>query len=134
MKPKTPTIDLSNAKIGQRLRLRSGVIVTFGAIDLNTGTKFKYDAARPCYYSWMQNGRFFSNGESTTDVVEILPLPKRKVEEAKPELLEISDAGDGKAIAKIAMKLHGGKSSSKELSDWDKHAIRRVINILEALL
>lgn len=75
-KPKTPKIDLSKCKVGQRVKLRNGELKTITGLDENTSTPFKWDSGPS---SWKKDGKFYSHhGPSEYDIVELLDLPPAK--------------------------------------------------------
>ncbi len=77
MKPKTTTLDLSKAKIGQKLKRRDGRIVTYERWD--TSDKLFAHLAGGEWYT--KTGEWTSHSHRK-DIIAILPLPKRKVKTA----------------------------------------------------
>lgn len=119
---------MSKCKIGQKLKRRGGEIVVLESIQSHKEwpyvCRWNLDARVSTHD---QKGRFWPTRKSESDIIAILPPPKRKVKEAKPRLLEISDANDGEVIAKIAMKLHGKKPNQQD-------TLRAAIKLLQSLL
>jgi len=115
---KTTHIDLSKVKIGQKVKLRNGEIVTFEG--KNKSRTYPY-LADPHIYT--KQGTFWplkEKTESSYDIIKILPLPKKKTAKNPAEKMSVPKVRD-------------------ELTDWiesahKRDAIRTVINILESIL
>lgn len=81
---KLPPVDLSKAKIGQRLKLRSGEEVTFGGPNSTDEYPFYYTDDEDNQITVAQDGHAWrSKTEDGIDVIKILPLPK-KAAKTKP--------------------------------------------------
>jgi len=116
MKP-PKTVDLSNAKIGQRLKRRDGCITTLKCQGNQRALNYPFFTADG--ESHLKNGKIYWNLDNDADIIAILPLPK-KVKVSIPP----------KAAKKFASDLSAIWANQAK----DKVAIRRVIKLLEALL
>ncbi len=73
-KKKNP-VDLSKCKIGQRFKTRDGKIITF---DGKSGDSYYPFQVKETNNLYRRDGGYFISGESKNDIVEVLPLPRRK--------------------------------------------------------
>lgn len=96
MKPKTPAqkkygfcklppVDLSKVKIGQRLKMRSGEIAHLRSKTPVHSPHYPHSVSHGLGVSELtKEGKMYAGGEPhNLDIIAILPLPKRKVKEAK---------------------------------------------------
>lgn len=82
--PKKTTVDLSKAKIGQKVRLACGEIAELVSIRKSHKWPFEVQWRMDARItSHVQNGRFWPEQPSDSDIVAILPLPK-KAAKSKP--------------------------------------------------
>lgn len=81
--PKKTTVDLSKAKIGQRLRMRCGKIATYHSREHNHLYKHCISKGGGLF-TVTDEGRIFvgDSNPDPSDIVAILPLPKKA---AKPK-------------------------------------------------
>jgi len=107
--PKKTTVDLSKAKIGQKLQLRSGKIVPLWGV--NSALDFPYQG-RKVGLSWFANGRALHVREDEDDVVAILPLPNKA---AKPK----PDESDVETLTSLFAKIAFSNDPA-----WVKRAIK----------
>ncbi len=83
-KKKKP-VDLSKCKVGQEVRLRNGNTVI---IEATSGGLPGFPILASNGDSYTKTGRYFGdNSPSAIDIVEVLPLPKRK-KAPSPKLVE----------------------------------------------
>lgn len=142
--PKKTTVDLSKAKIGQKVKLRSGK--TAKLCEISSGVPYPYylrhtDGGQT---SHRRNGRYWCSGkESPDDIIAILPLPK-KAAKPKPAQAtvkawmvihssgELYSASNGRTKKEARMHHSGslGQSWAKSLIDGDRIA-RVEITILK---
>ncbi len=110
-KKKNP-VDLSKCNIGQKVKLRNGVIATFKGKSGN----YEYPYCLNEINSLLTKKGTYYKGDhpAVHDVVEILPLPKQKKAPANKD--------------------NGIKTWWASTSKADQKAIRRTIKILEGLL
>lgn len=116
---KPPQIDLSKVKIGQRVKLRNGDESQIVKHDPLTSTSFKYDGHDNL--SWKMNGAYSNTPKHPFDIIQILPLPKKKV---------------AKKVKKKWMPYTHPACDVKPLQ-WklkNEKAIRAAIKLLEGLL
>jgi len=116
--PRTKPIDLSKCKVGQRVKLRNGVIRTYNEYDPNEKgevSKYPYRMGNSWY---CPDGRVCYNDgihDQPYDIVAILPLPKKA---GKP----------GKKAPKRMQK------ALAAFDTIDVPTVRRCIKLLEGLL
>jgi len=89
MKP-PKTVDLSNAKIGQRLKRRDGCITTLKRQGNQKSLNYPFFTADG--ESHLKNGKIYWNLDNDADIIAILPLPKKvKALKTSPKLVSKID-------------------------------------------
>jgi hypothetical protein len=115
MKKETP-INLANCKIGQRVRLASGVISSVDEFD-------KFDKILPYRVGpvWYEKSGESCLSDRSYDIIAILPLPKKKA--------PAWSAKEAKGLMKAL-----GPQKNMLPAPLDKQAIKAAIKTLQALL
>jgi hypothetical protein len=130
--PKTPAIDLSKCKIGQKLKMRNGGIATLTGVESPIKDDQPFMVSHPEVldpFWYTAKGRFYSTGISEFDIVAILPLPKKKVKaikEKRPFLKSLDEVAE--------RKIKDGIGEDLQTISIKRGDIRKLINLLEGLL